>query len=253
MTAPTIRIFADAEAVSQAAAQEFVRCAREAVAARGRFAVTLSGGSTPQRLYQLLADKPFKDEVDWGKVQLFWGDERCVPTDHKDSNYRMTREAMLTRVPIPPAQVHRMEAERTDLDQAARDYQAAIAKVFGVSPDGEPPSFDLVLLGMGADGHTASLFPGTTALSETKRWVVPNYVPKFSANRLTLTTPILNKARQVLFLVAGADKPKPLHEVLEGPPEPNRLPSQLIKPAGKLVWFLDRQAASQLTHTPAGG
>jgi 6-phosphogluconolactonase len=253
MTAPTIRVFADAEAVSQAAAQEFVRCAREAVAARGRFTVTLSGGSTPQRLYQLLAEAPYRDQIDWSKVELFWGDERSVPPDHKDSNYRMTSEAMLTRIPIPPGQVHRLEADRADPDSAARDYQTVIAKTFGVSADGDPPSFDLVLLGMGPDGHTASLFPGTTALSETKRWVVVNYVPKFATNRLTLTTPILNKARQVLFLVAGADKPERLHEVLEGPYEPNRLPSQLIKPSGSLVWFVDRLAASQLTQTLTGG
>jgi 6-phosphogluconolactonase len=248
-----IRVFADAEAVSQAAAVEFVARARDAVAARGRFFVALSGGSTPQRLYQLLADKPHRDQVPWANVQLFWGDERSVPPDHKDSNYRMTREAMLDRVPLPPAQVHRLEADRSDRDQAARDYQAALAKAFGVDPAGQPPAFDLVLLGMGPDGHTASLFPHTTALKETTRWVVVNYVPKFSTDRVTLTTPILNRAREVLFLVAGPDKADPLSRVIEGPPNADELPSQLIKPVGgSLIWFIDRAASARLTTSLQG-
>ncbi len=245
-----IRIFPDAEAVSHAAAEEFVRVAREAVSARGRFTVTLSGGTTPQRLFQLLAAPPFRDEVDWSKVEVFWGDERSVPPDHKDSNYRMAREAMLDRLPtLPAAHVHRLEADRADRDAAAREYEALIARGFGVPFPGTPPAFDLVLLGMGPDGHTASLFPDTTALSEKTRWVVVNYVPKFATDRLTLTVPILNRAREVLFLVAGTDKTIPLAEVLEGPPDTNRLPSQLIRPEGRLVWFVDRAASSRLTHT----
>jgi 6-phosphogluconolactonase len=249
----TIRVFPDAEAVSRAAADEFVRRARDAVAARGRFFVSLSGGSTPQRLYQLLAEPPYRDQVDWTKLELFWGDERAVPPDHKDSNYRMTKEAMLSRVPLPPAQVHRLEADRSDRAQAAVDYQNALARAFGVDPAGLPPAFDLVLLGMGPDGHTASLFPHTTALSETKRWVVVNYVPKFSADRVTLTTAILNRARAVLFLVAGADKAVPLAEVIEGPPDADRLPSQRIKPvSGEQLWFIDRAASARLTKLPQG-
>jgi 6-phosphogluconolactonase len=242
----TVHVFADAEAVSQAAAQEFVRCARQAVAARGRFRAALSGGSTPQRLYQLLAEPPHRDQVDWAKVDLFWGDERAVPPDHKDSNYRMTREALLDHVPIPPSQVHRIEAERPDRDQAARDYQTTIARAFGVDPASPPPSFDVILLGMGPDGHTASLFPHTAALSETARWVVVNYVPKFATDRVTLTLPILNRAHEVLFLVAGADKAVPLAEVLQGPPDPQRLPSQSIRPAGQLLFYVDGQAAARL-------
>jgi 6-phosphogluconolactonase len=256
MSERVIRIFADAEEVSRAAAQEFARCAAEAIAARGRFTVALSGGSTPHRLYQLLAAEPYHDEIDWAGVRVFWGDERSVPPDHKDSNYHMTREAMLTKVPLPARNVHRIEAERADRDVAAREYQAAIARTFGVPAEGEPPAFDLVLLGMGPDGHTASLFPHTTALGETARWVVVNYVPKFATDRVTLTYPILNRAREVHFLVAGADKAEPLREVLEGPPDPLRLPSQKIQPvSGKLVWFLDRLAAAKLTQpaTPAGG
>ena len=248
MSPPTIRTFPDAEAVSRGASEEFVRCAREAIAARGRFTVTLSGGSTPKRMFEMLAELPCRDQVEWAKVHIFWGDERSVPPDHRDSNYRMAHEAMLTRLPIPVLQIHRIEAERTDRDVAARDYQAAIARTFGVDANGEPPAFDLVLLGMGPDGHTASLFPGTTALAETKRWVVVNFVPKFNTDRVTLTTTILNKAKQVLFLVAGADKTEPLFEVLEGPPDPVRLPSQLIKPTtGTLVWFVDRLAVAKLT------
>lgn len=249
MSERVVRTFPDVEAVSEAAAREFVDRAREAVAARGRFTAALSGGSTPRRLYQLLAGPPLGDQVDWGRVEVFWGDERCVPPDDKDSNYRMAREALLDRVPIPPDHVHRMEAERPDRDAAARDYEATLARAFGVAPGGEPPAFDLVLLGLGPDGHTASLFPHTTALDETQRWVVANHVPKLGADRLTLTVRVLNRAREVLFLVAGADKAEPLAGVLEGPPDPRRLPAQLVRPAnGRLVWFVDRQAAARLTR-----
>jgi 6-phosphogluconolactonase len=245
---PTIRTFPDAEAVSRGAAEEFVRCAREAIGAQGRFTVTLSGGSTPRRMFEMLAEPPFRDQVDWSKTHSFWGDERSVSPDHRDSNYRMANEAMLSRLPIPSGQVHRIEAERQDRDAAAREYQAIIAKTFAVDPNGAPPAFDLVLLGMGPDGHTASLFPHTAALAESKRWVVVNFVPKFNTDRVTLTVPILNKAREVLFLVAGADKAGPLAEMLEGPPDPERLPSQLIKPtAGALLWFVDRLAVAKLT------
>jgi 6-phosphogluconolactonase len=251
MAAPIIRVFPDPEAISGAAAEEFARAAAEAIAARGRFTVALSGGSTPQRLYQDLAGPSFRDRIDWSKVEVFWGDERCVPPDHKDSNYRMANQALLSRVPLPAAQVHRMEAERADRAAAAGDYQAVIANTFDLPADGEPPAFDLILLGMGPDGHTASLFPETAALGETQRWVVVNYVPKFATDRLTFTYPILNRGREVLFLVAGADKAEPLQEVLEGPPDSRRLPSQAIRPtAGQLLWFVDRQAAARLTHLP---
>jgi 6-phosphogluconolactonase len=248
MSPPTIRVFADAEAVSRTAADEFIRCSREAIAARGRFTVALSGGSTPKRLYQLLADPPFRDQVDWGKVEFFWGDERSVPPDHNDSNFHTAREAMLRRLPIPPEHIHRMEAERTDRDAAARDYEAAIARVFNVPTGGPPPAFDLILLGMGPDGHTASLFPHTTGLKETARWVIVNYVPKFATDRVTFTVPMLNKAYEVLFLIAGTDKAEPLHEVLEGASNTDLYPSQLVKPAGgKLVFFVDRAASAKLT------
>jgi 6-phosphogluconolactonase len=246
MSARTIRIFADVESLDEAAAHEFVHCAREAVTARGRFTVALSGGSTPRRLYQLLAAEPFRTQVDWGRVEIFWGDERCVPPDHADSNYRMAREAMLSHLPIPDEHIHRLQGERADRDAAARDYEAVLARVFGARVGDEPPALDLNLLGMGTNGHTASLFPYTKALDEMTRWVVANFVPELHTDRLTMTRPMLNHSRQVLFLVAGADKAEPLAEVLTGPLDPKRLPAQLIQPAGQLIWFVERAAAAHL-------
>jgi 6-phosphogluconolactonase len=249
-----LHTFVDAEAVSQAAAREFGRLAADAVRERGRFVVALSGGSTPRRLYQILAEPAHRDTVPWDKVHLFWGDERSVPPDNAESNYRMANEAMLSKVPIPPANVHRLPAERDDRDAAARDYAAEIAKVFGVPADGPPPAFDLVLLGMGPDAHTASLFPHTTGLAVTDRWVTPNYVPKFNTYRLTFTRPMINAARQVLFLVAGPDKKDPLFEIFTGPPDTSRLPSQLIRPtSGLLVWYVDKAAIARLTAGFEGG
>jgi 6-phosphogluconolactonase len=254
MSAPKIRILTDAEAVSRAAAEEFVRLANAASAARGQFTVALSGGSTPKRLYQLLAESPFREQVAWDKVEFFWGDERSVPPDHNDSNYHTAFEAMLRKLPVPAAHIHRMEAERTDRDAAARDYEAALGRVFKTSASGEMPVFDLILLGMGPDGHTASLFPHTTALKERSRWIVVNYVPKFATDRMTFTVPVLNRAREVLFLIAGADKAEPLHEVLEGPPNSDEYPSQFVKPSpGEVVFFVDRAAAAKLTTTAAKG
>jgi 6-phosphogluconolactonase len=253
MTEPILRVFDDAEAVSRAAADEFVRRAAEAVAGRGRFAVALSGGSTPRRLFQLLAGPPWRERVAWDRIEFFWGDERCVPPDHPDSNYRMAREALLAHVPVRPDAVHRLEAERPDAAAAARDYQEVLARVLGAGPAGEPPQLDLVLLGMGPDGHTASLFPQTAALGQTARWVVANFVPRLNTQRLTLTYPVLNRGRAVLFLICGADKADALHEVLEGPPDPRRLPSQGIRPDGPLLMFLDRAAAARLSHRPSEG
>lgn len=250
-TQRTIRRFPDAEALSRAAAEEFVRLARSAIDTGGRFTVALSGGSTPRRLYQLLAAAPLREQVDWTRVEFFWGDERSVPPTHKDSNYRMAREAMLDTLDVPAGHVHRLHGESSDLDTAAQSYQAELARVFGIPPTGDPPRFDLVLLGMGPDGHTASLFPHTAALQETVRWVVPNRVPQKNTDRLTLTVPVLNAAAVVLFLIAGEDKTDRLAEVLEGPPDTARLPSQLIRPYdGQLLWFVDTAAAKKL-KTPA--
>ena len=244
MSPPIIRVFPDAESVSRAAAEEFVRRASEAVAVRGRFTVALSGGSTPKRLYELLAEPALRSQVAWDRVELFWGDERCLPPDDAESNYHMARQAMMSRLPIPPGRIHRIEAERPDRDAAAQDYQAVIAGVFGHDADGPPPAFDLILLGMGPDGHTASLFPHNPALEETARWVVAVHdVPKAPPDRMTLTYPVLNAAHEVLFLVAGADKAERLAEVLEGPPDPRRLPSQRIQPA---------ERPADLVRGPAG-
>ncbi len=247
MDEPSIRALADPEEVSRTAAEEFVRIGREAIETRGRFIVALSGGSTPRRLYELLPDPPFRGQLEWPRVEFFWGDERAVPPDHPDSNFRMAREAMLAKLELSGSRVHRIEAERPDRAQAARDYQAEIARICGASAEGEPPRLDLVLLGMGPDAHTASLFPSTEALKEKERWVVANFVPKLAADRLTLTPVILNRAANVIFLVAGDDKADALAEVLEGPPDPERLPSQLIRPeSGRLFWLVDRTAASRL-------
>jgi 6-phosphogluconolactonase len=244
--------FPDLETLSKAAAFGFVRWAGEAVAARGRFTVALSGGSTPKRLYELLAAAPSRSQIDWGRIEFFWSDERCVPPDHKDSNYRMACEAMLAQLPIPAEHVHRMQAERSDRDAAARDYEAVLARVFGVPSGAEPPAIDLILLGMGPDGHTASLFPHTKALDENSRWVVANHVPQLNTDRLTLTRPILNRGRVVLFLVVGADKAERLAEVCAGPADPKRLPAQSIRPPeGELIWFVDSAAAARLPSSLA--
>jgi len=244
-----VRVFSDAARLSQSAAEAFVQIAQAAVTARGRFTVALAGGSTPKRLYELLATPPYRDRVDWSRTLIFFGDERCVPPDDADSNYRMAIEILLKRISsLSVEQAHRMMAERNDLDVAADDYAALIAHAFRVSSwTGEPPSIDLVLLGMGADGHTASLFPNTVALDETERWVVANPVPQLGTFRVTLTVPLLNAARQVMFLIAGHDKAAALADVLEGPADPQRLPSQLIRPkSGGLAWLVDQAAAARL-------
>lgn len=245
-----MRRFADAGRLAEAAANYVVEVARAAITARGRFALALAGGSTPRKLYELLATPPYSEKMPWDKFRFFWGDERAVPPDHEDSNFRLANEALLSKLRIASAQIHRMQAERADLENAAVDYEAEIARVFDVDLDGEPPRFDLVLLGMGADGHTASLFPYTEAAREETRWVISNYVPKLDSFRLTLTARILNKAAHVLFLITGADKAEALAQVLEGERDPLRLPAQLIQPElGELVWYVDTRAANKLLTT----
>ena len=239
-----------AQDVAREAAERLTVLARDAVGARGRFTVALSGGSTPRALFQLLAREPYRSAIDWERVEVFWGDERCVPPTHADSNYRMAREALLDPVATPGARVHRLAAESDDREAAAAAYATEIARVLGGDPGGAAPAFDLVLLGMGPDGHTASLFPGTAALAERRRWVVANWVQKFGTYRITMTWAVLNRAAHVLFLVAGADKAATLRDVLEGPFDLDRLPSQGVRPeAGRVVWLVDRAAAAQLTPT----
>ena len=243
--------FEDAEAVAQYAAREFVRRARAAIDASGAFKVALAGGSTPRRTYELLAEASLSSQVDWEATHIFFGDERAVPPDHPDSNYRSAFEALLSKVRVPEAQVHRMEGERSDLDTAATEYEATLLESFDLTVESSLPRFDLVMLGMGDDGHTASLFPGTAALDEHRAWVVANDVPQRAARRLTLTIPVLNAARCAMFAIAGADKAAPLLAVLEGRDDPNRLPSKLIAPVdGDLLWLVDRAAAASLTRKP---
>jgi 6-phosphogluconolactonase len=240
---PSVRVFADPEAVARAAARRFAGLAREAVDERGAFSVALSGGSTPRRVYELLAGDDFRGQVGWRGVHVFFGDERTVPHDHADSNYRMANEALLSRVALPAENVHRIEG-LGDAAANASDYESVMRGFFG---EAEWPRFDLVMLGMGDDGHTASLFPGTDALAERRAWVVANRVEKLNAWRITLTAPAINAARHVLFLVTGAGKAARLREVLKGGRDPARLPSQLIRPGdGTLEWFVDRAAASRL-------
>ncbi len=238
-----IRILKTAAELFEAAAAEFAVQAFQAVQARGRFTVALSGGSTPKALYSLLASKP---DIPWDKIYFFWGDERHVPPDHPESNYRMTSEALLSKVPVRRENIFRIHAEEKDAPAAALQYEQALQDFSHLSP-GQFPRFDLVLLGIGTDGHTASLFPGTAALNETKRLVVANWVPKFSAHRLTFTFPVLNAAAYVIFLASGPDKAAILHQVLEN--SSADLPSQRVHPShGKLLWLIDGPAATALSR-----
>ena len=228
-------ILPDAAAVAQAASDRFVALARSAIAANGHFTLALSGGSTPKAMLARLIDQP----VDWAHVEVFWGDERCVPPDDADSNYRMAHEALLAHVPIPDENVHRMQGE-INPTQAASNYTAEVRAVFGRV---EWPQFDLIFLGLGPDAHTASLFPGTDAIHEGQRWVIGHFVEKLRAYRITLTPPVINHAEHVIFLVAGADKAAALQSVLNGPHDPDRFPAQIIQPIyGTLTWLIDRTA-----------
>jgi 6-phosphogluconolactonase len=248
--APSVRVYADLASLSAGAADVCVEAARAAIAAHGRFSVALSGGSTPRSLYQLLAAPPYREQVDWAHTVVCWGDERCVPPDHSESNYRMAREALLFHVPVPASQVFRMPGEAADPDTGAAQYEQALRRAFALGP-AELPRFDLILLGLGPDGHTASLFPHTPALHVSDRLVVANPVEKLNTTRLTLTAPVLNNAARVVFLVAGADKAAPLAAVLEGPRRPDDLPAQLIAPThGELLWLVDRVAAGDLRTAP---
>jgi 6-phosphogluconolactonase len=244
---PEVQIVPDVEALYRAGAAEFVRLASEAEMAKGSFTVALSGGSTPKGLYGLLAtDRLLRGRMPWDKIHVFWGDERHVPPTDAESNYCMTHEALLSKVPIPPAHVYRIKSEHPDAGHAAHDYEHALRECFQVAA-GEVPRFDLVFLGLGPEAHTASLFPGTKALHETKRLVVSNWVGKFFTDRITMTPPILNHAACVVFLVSGEDKALPLKAVLEGPYEPEQLPAQLVRTErGRLLWLVDRDAASLL-------
>ncbi|PYX18498.1 MAG: 6-phosphogluconolactonase [Acidobacteria bacterium] len=236
-----IRILNTPQELFQAAAAEFIALASTAIRDHEKFSVALSGGSTPKSLYSVLA----KATLSWEKIFFFWSDERHVPPDHPDSNYRMAKEALLSKVPVPPENIFRVRAEEKDANVVAKDYEEALKLFFRLKP-GEFPRFDLILLGLGPDGHTASLFPNTAALNETKRLVVANWVEKLKTTRITFTYPVLNHAACVIFLVSGADKADMVRNVLEDGRA--GLPSQRVHPVnGRLLWLLDKGAASKLS------
>ena len=237
--------FADSEAVAKAGAELFLSKSRLAITTNGCFRVALSGGSTPKRMFAILSEAPYLTGIDWDKVHLFWSDERSVPLDHPDSNFRTAKQILIDKVGLVEGNVHPMLAEDCHFE-GDRDYESTISREFGVATDGPPPAFDLIYLGMGSDGHTASLFPGTKALGEVNRWVVRNEVPKLSTTRLTFTYRLINAAKAVCFLVSGGDKAEPLREVLEGPRNQNTYPSQGVAPKGELLWYCDQQAVAQL-------
>jgi 6-phosphogluconolactonase len=239
-----IWVYENLESLSHAAAGIFVQQARQAVEAHGRFSVALSGGHTPRRTYELLARPPFRDRVAWTQVHVFWGDERCVPPDHPRSNERMVRQALLDHVPVPPAQIHPIRCIQSP-QEAAEQYEALLQEFFR----DQPPSFDLIFLGLGEDGHTASLFPETPVLSEQERWVSDVHMVGQELDRVTLTAPLINQAALVTFLVAGIAKAGSLRAVLEGLSDPHRLPAQLIQPTqGELQWLVDQEASSLVSR-----
>lgn len=240
---PELRILETSDALFEAAAAEFASLASQAIQSRGRFCVALSGGSTPRNLYSRIASQ-FGKSLPWQKIYFFFGDERHVPPDHPESNYRMANEALLSKVPVPAANVFRIRAEQ-DAETAASEYEQTLRNFFAIRVN-EFPRFDLVLLGVGPDGHTASLFPGSDALNETRRLAVANWVEKFKTFRITLTFPVLNHAQVVMFLASGADKASILREVFQN--KDANLPSQRVCPDnGKLLWLLDREAAAFLS------
>src|SRR5512146_2919558 len=232
---PEARTFPTLEELSRAAAEHFVALARRR-AMRGRiFSVAPSGGKTPQTFLKLLAGPGFSARLPWENTHLFQVDERCVPPDDAQSNYRMIRESLLAPVPAAAAHFHRLKAEQPDREAASAEYAMEIEKTLAPAP-GQAPRFDLIFLGMGPDGHTASLFPGSRAVAERGRWVCPNYVEKLQAHRLTLTFPVLNAASEVVFVVSGLDKAEALRQVLEGPRNPELYPAQGVNPVeGKVT------------------
>ena len=241
MPNPEIQIVPDMPALSRAGADEIVRCAKDSIDARGRFTIALSGGSTPQGAHELLAQHK---DLPWEKIYIFFGDERHVPPDDKESNYRAAKESLLSRIPIPTENVHRIRAELPP-DVAAQQYEEELRKFFQ-RPPGEWPRFDLIMLGMGPDGHTASLFPGTAGLNENSRWVVANRVEKLNTWRITFTFPLINHAAEVLYLIAGDDKAEVLRDILEGEKK-DAYPIQQVQPVnGKLLWIIEKGAARLL-------
>lgn len=239
----------DKEQLAHRAAQEFVRVANESISSRGRFTVALSGGSTPQRIYELLADEtqPYRAQIAWQHAHFFWGDERCVAPDDPQSNFRAAYDALLSRIQITEENIHRIEAERADANDAARDYERRLQTFFNLA-DGDFPRFDLILLGLGADGHTASLFPDSSAINEEKHLIAATWVAKLNAQRITLTVPTINHASHILFLVSGADKREIIKRIFtRRKSNESAFPAQLIGTETNAPrWIVDRSAAQLL-------
>jgi 6-phosphogluconolactonase len=244
---PEIQVFENPAEVARGAARLFVDYAWQSIAKDGQFMVALSGGNTPRQMFTLLASDEFRGQVDWGKVQIFWSDERAVPPDNAESNYGMARRELLIRVPIPEGNVHRMEAEKANMGRAANEYEETLRKYLELDDHGFP-RFHLIFLGMGADGHTASLFPGTRVIRQTSRWVSTPTVTKLNMRRMTLTMPVLDAASRVVFLVVGPEKAEILRAVLEGKNDPP-FPAQLVQPRhrGVKIFLVDKAAAAKLT------
>ncbi len=247
---PQVRVFHDVQTLANAAADEFVRLANESSKESDTFSVVLSGGSTPKHLFRALASEENRGRLAWDQVHFFWGDERCVPVDHPDSNFGVARGLLLEPLAIPPGNIHRFKAELGDPAEAANQYETELRNFFGLRHEGQLPRFDLVSLGLGVDGHTASLFPGSAAIAEDVRLVSANWVEKLNSFRLTLTARAFNNAARILFLVTGAEKAGVVRDVLEPQADAAEYPAQLIKPwNGDLLWYLDREAAAQLSVT----
>jgi 6-phosphogluconolactonase len=249
----TVKVFDHCSEIASYAANEVAGIANEAASTRGAFTIALAGGSTPKMLYALLAEHPtLRTSLPWDKMEVFFGDERHVGPGHPDSNFQMATDAMLSKVPLNSEQIHRIKGEYPDTAQAAAEYELEIRRIFKLQP-GAFPRFDVLLLGMGNEGHTLSLFPGTRALHETQRVVTRNWVGKLYTERITLTAPAANAAANVLFMVTGSDKAPALKAVLEGPQEPEQLPAQMILPEnGKLSWLVDTAAGSMLSKETLG-
>lgn len=244
----SVKCLDDPQALCTAAADEFVCAYASAIEARSVFRVALSGGSTPCRLHRILTESPYREKISWDRVRFYFGDERTVHPEHSESNFRMAKDTLLTELGVEDSQVRRMCAEQVDLDRAARYYEEEIAADFDCPVDGPPPRFDLILLGMGSDGHTASLFPDTSALHETERWVVANEVPQLGCSRMTFSYRLINAARRVVFMIPGEPKADALQAVLEGPENWSRYPSQGVRPdPGSLLFLIDRAAGERLT------
>jgi 6-phosphogluconolactonase len=243
---PGVYVYPNPVEVARAGARLFVDYAWQSISRHGQFLVALSGGNTPRAMFEFLASAEFRGQVDWAKVHVFWSDERAVPPDHQDSNYGMARRELLLRVPIPQANVHRMEAEKASIGRAAHEYEEVLREYLELDDRGFP-RFHLILLGMGPDGHTASLFPGTRVTRQTSRWVSTPMVVKLNARRMTLTLPVLDAAQRVVFLVVGSEKSATLRAVLEGKADPP-YPAQLVQPRdnGLKLFLVDEAAAAML-------